>query len=147
MTPRRTLVALVAQIVLTLGVALLLSAAGQWLLAGDLASALSDSPRLLFVFMGVGLAIWIVALVVLAVRRRAVPGVGITLLWAFIGTVVNAVVVLVVGVLEGGWGALMVLFAIEAGIAFLVAVLVVAPIVRRLTRADVDAAAPERSRA
>lgn len=134
MTRGRLIVALVAEVAVTLLVALLLGAAWQWFLTGELATAAPEGARLLFFFMDVGLAIWLVALVVLAVRRRTLPGVGATLLWALVGVVVNAIVVLVVGFVQGGWAALFVLFAIEAGVAFLVAVLVVAPIVHRVVK-------------
>lgn len=134
MTRGRLILALVAEVLLVLFVALVLCAAWQWFLTGDLAAAAPEAVRLLFLFMDVGLAIWLVALIVLAVRRRTLPGVGVTLLWALIGAVVNAIVVLVVGFVQGGWAALFVLFAIEAGIAFLVAVLIVAPIVHRVVK-------------
>jgi hypothetical protein len=134
MTRGRTFVALGAEVALTLGVAVLLGAVWQWFLTGDLTAALPEGAWLLFFFMDVGLVIWVGALVVVAVRRRSLPGVGITFLWALVGVGVNAVVVLVVGLLQGGWAALFVLFALEAGVAFLVAVLIVAPIARRLVR-------------
>jgi hypothetical protein len=136
----RTIVALIVEVLLVVVVALLLGTAWQWFLTGDLASAVGESARLLFFFMDVGLAIWLVALIVLTVRRRALPGIGVTLLAAIVGVIVNAVVVLIVGLVQGGWAALFVLFAIEAGIAFLIAVLVVAPIIRRLFRPAAGAA-------
>lgn len=134
MTRGRLILALVAEVALVLGVAVLLGALWQWFLTADLAAALPEGARLLFFFMDVGLVVWAVALVVLGVRRKTLPGLGTTLLWAFIGVVVNAIVVLVVGLVQGGWAALFVLFALEAGIAFLLAVLVVTPLVRRLMR-------------
>lgn len=132
MTRGRIALALVALIVLVVAVALVLSALWQWFLTGDLAAAFPEGARLLFFFMDVGLAIWVVALIVLAVRRQALPGFGATLLWAVIGAIVNAIVVLIVGFIQGGWAPLFVLFAITAGIAFLIAVLVVTPVVRRV---------------
>lgn len=132
MTRGRLILALVAEVALVLGVAVLLGALWQWFLTADLAAALPEGARLLFFFMDVGLVVWAVALVVLGVRRKALPGLGATVLWAFIGVIVNAIVVLVVGLVQGGWAALFVLFALEAGIAFLLAVLVVTPLVRRL---------------
>lgn len=132
MTRGRLILALVAEVALVLGVAVLLGALWQWFLTGDPAAALPEGARLLFFFMDVGLVVWVVALVVLALRRRTLPGLGATVLWAFIGVVVNAIVVLVVGLVQGGWAALFVLFALEAGIAFLLAVLLVAPLARRV---------------
>lgn len=130
----RTIVALIAEVLLVILVALLLGALWQWFLTGDLAAGVAEGARLLFLFMDVGLAIWLIVLIVLAVRRRTLPGVGVTLLVALVAVVLNAIVVLIVGFVQGGWGPLLVLFAIEAGIAFLIAVLVVAPIIRRLFR-------------
>ncbi|GHF20861.1 hypothetical protein [Pseudolysinimonas yzui] len=130
----RTIVALIVEVLLVILVALLLGALWQWFLTGDLAAGVAEGARLLFLFMDVGLAIWLIVLIVLAARRRALPGVGVTLLVALVAVVLNAIVVLIVGFVQGGWGPLLVLFAIEAGIAFLIAVLIVAPIIRRLFR-------------
>jgi hypothetical protein len=136
----RTVVALVAEVLLVIVVALLLGALWQWFLGGDLASGFVEGARLLFLFMDVGLAVWIVALIVLTVRRRALPGIGVTLLAAVVGVAINGIVVLVVGFVQGGWAAFLVLFAIEAGIAFLIAVLIVAPIIHRLFRPGIGTA-------
>lgn len=128
----RTALAVAAEVVLALIIAVLLGAAWQWFLTGELAAATGEALRLLFFFMDVGLAVWVIALIVLTVRRRRLPGMGETLVWALVGVAVNAVVVLVVGLVQGGWAALFVLFAIEAGVAFLVAVLIAAPVIHRL---------------
>jgi hypothetical protein len=133
----RPVLTLIAEVLLVVVVALLVSALWQWFLTGELASGFIEGARLLFLFMDVGLAIWVVVLIILTVRRRALPGIGVTLLGAVAGVVVNAVVVLIVGFVQGGWAPLYVLFAIEAGIAFLIAVLIGAPIVRRLLRPEV----------
>jgi len=138
----RPVFALIAEVLLVVMVALLLGALWQWFLSGDLASGFVEGARLLFFFMDVGLAIWVVVLVVLLVRRRTLPGIGVTLLVAAVGVAVNAIVVLIVGFAQGGWAPLYVLFAVQAGIAFLVAVLVVAPIIRRLFRLESVAASP-----
>lgn len=133
----RTVLALVTEVLFVILVALLLGALWQWFLTGDLASGVVEGARLLFLFMDVGLAIWLVVLIVLIVRRREFPGIGVTLVAAIAGVVVNAIVVLIVGFIQGGWAPLYVVFAIEAGIAFLIAVLIVAPIIRRLIRPGV----------
>ena len=133
----RTVLALVTEVLFVILVALLLGALWQWFLTGDLASGVVEGARLLFLFMDVGLAIWLVVLIVLIVRRREFPGIGVTLVAAIAGVVVNAIVVLIVGFIQGGWAPLYVVFAIEARIAILVAVLIVAPIIRRLIRPGV----------
>jgi hypothetical protein len=129
-------------VLLVIVVALFIGALWQWLLTGDLASGFVEGARLLFFFMDVGLVLWVVMLVILLVRRRILPGVGVTLAVAAGGVAVNAIVVLIVGFAQGGWAPLYVLFAIQAGIAFLIAVLLVAPIVRRLRRPEVTTASP-----
>jgi hypothetical protein len=138
----RQVFALIAEVLLVIVVALFIGALWQWLLTGDLASGFVEGARLLFFFMDVGLVLWVVVLVILLVRRRILPGVGVTLAVAAGGVAVNAIVVLIVGFAQGGWAPLYVLFAIQAGIAFLIAVLLVAPIVRRLRRPEVTTASP-----
>ena len=64
----RMVLALIAQALLVVLVALLLGALWQWVLTGDLASGAVEGARLLFFFMDVGLVIWLVVLIVLAVR-------------------------------------------------------------------------------
>lgn len=129
MRHRRIVLALLVQTVLALLLALLLL--GAWLrVSGRQPSFLTgEAPRLLFLFMDIGLGVWLIMLVVLAVHRRALPGVAATLLAALLGVVLNALTVLVVGLVQGET---FLGYAIEAGIAFLIAVLVVAPIIHRL---------------
>jgi len=143
----RTVLALVVEVVLAILVALGLGTLLQWLLgvgSGDggrgLGAAAGEAARILFFFMDIGLAVWVVILIVVAVRRRALPRVGVTLIAAVIGVVVNALTVLVVSLVQGGGTAEFLTYAIEAGAAFLVAVLIVAPIIRRLFRGAVNPA-------
>ncbi len=128
------------QIVLAIVVALILGALWQWLLSGHLMEGLAEGSRLLFFFMDVGLAVWVVILIVLTVRRRKLPGVPATFLAAAIGVVVNVLTVTVVGFAQGGWQPLLVTFAIEAGITFLLAVLITAPIIHSLLPARAEQA-------
>ncbi|WP_395640726.1 hypothetical protein [Pseudolysinimonas sp.] len=126
----RVVLAIVVQTALVLLLALLVL--GAWLrISGRPVDVVTESPRLLFFFMDIGLGVWLLLLVVLAVRRRALPGVAVTLLAAVAGVVLNALTVLVVGVVQGES---FLDYAIEAGLAFLVAVLVAAPIIHRLFR-------------
>jgi hypothetical protein len=126
---------LIAALVVQTAVAILLALVllGVWLrLSGQEPAVMTgEAPRLLFLFMDIGLGVWIVALIVLLVRRRALPGVGATLLAAVGGVVLNALTVFVVGLVQGH---VHLAYAIEAGAAFLVAVLVTAPIIHRLFR-------------
>jgi len=148
----RTVLALVVEVVLTILVAVGLGTLLQWLLGvvgvggvvgggtGGLTAAAGEAARQLVFFMDIGLAVWVVILIVVAVRGRALPSIGVTLLAAVIGVVVNALTVLVVSLVQGGGTTEFLTYAIEAGVAFLVAVLIVAPIIRRLFRAPVNSA-------
>jgi len=130
----RTVLALVAQTALALLIALLLL--GAWLRVSDQETAVltAEAPRLLFLFMDIGLAVWAVLLVVAAVRRRALPGIGFTVGAAAIGVAANALTVFVVGVAQGSGVLRFSVYALEAGVAFLVAVVVAAPVIRLLVK-------------
>jgi hypothetical protein len=130
----RTVVGLVVQIAAVLVLALLLL--GLWLrVSGQQAPGFTgEAQRLLFLFMDIGLGVWVVALVVAAIRRRGMPGVVFTLLAAVAGVALNALTVLVVGSVQGSDVGLFLGYAIEAGVAFLLATLVVAPIIHRLVK-------------
>lgn len=106
------------------------------LLAGDVAEGAVEGLRVLLNFMDVGLAIWVVVLVVLTVRGRSSGGAsaGAVYLALVVGVVLNAIVVLIVGFAQGGAGAWLPIFAIEAGVACLSAAVVVVPIVHRALR-------------
>jgi len=114
---------------------LVLDVAGTVVLALVLLTAfqLAEGARVLFNFMDVGLAVWLILLVVWVVRLRPDgPSAGRTYLTLLVGSILNGLVVLVVGFVQGGWAPLLVLFAIQAGIASLIAAAVVVPLVHRL---------------
>lgn len=125
----RVVLALLVQTAVVLLLALLLLGAWLRLTAQEPAGVIGEAPRLLFLFMDIGLGVWVVLLIVLTARRRALPGVAATLLAALAGVVLNALTVVVVGLVQGE---VYLSYAIEAGVAFLVAVLVTAPIIHRL---------------
>ena len=129
---KRVVATLIAEVVAVVAVAYLLLVLWQWLLSGVLSDAFGEAAYLLFFFNDVAMLVWVVLLVILAVRRKRVPGFGLTLAFALLGVVVNVIMVAAIGFVQQGWFAFYVLFAIEAGAVFLVAVLVVVPIVQRL---------------
>ena len=133
----RVALRLILDVVLTVAVALLLLSLWQWFLSGSLADAAVEGVRVLFNFMDVGLALWLILLIVAAVRGRTRgggPGAGLTWVFALVGAIVNLIVVTVVGFIQGGGAPLLVLFAIEAGIAVLVGAAIVVTIVHRLVK-------------
>jgi hypothetical protein len=118
----------VARLALAIAVALALLTLWQWLLTADLGAAFGEAVRLLFFFMDVGLAVWLILLIVGAVRGW---GRGSVVLTALIGVVANFVTVIVVGFIQSGaapWAFM--LFALEAGAAFLVGAVVAALVVK-----------------
>ena len=114
----RVVLRLIMDVVLTIVVALLLLCGWQWFQSGSPAEAFGEAFRVLFNFMDVGLGLWVVLLIVAAVRTRGSgPGSGRSWLFLLIGAVVNLIVVTVVGLVQGGWAPLLIVFAIEAGLA------------------------------
>ena len=125
--------ALAIEVILAVSVALGVGALLQVALgAPDLASAATESARQLFFFMDIGLGVWAIILIVWAIRRREVPGVGVTVIAAGVGVVANALTVLVVSLVQGTGTVEFLTYAAQAGVAFLIAVAVVAPIIRGL---------------
>ena len=140
----RVVLRLILDVVLTIAVALLLLVLWQWFLSGFITAAPGEGVRVLVNFMDVGLAIWLILLIVAAVRGRTRgggPGAGITWVFALLGAIVNLIVVTVVGFIQGGWAPHLVLFAIEAGIAVLVGAAIVVPFVHRLVKSPVAGSA------
>lgn len=131
----RVVLRLILDVVLTIAVALLLL--GGWF--SILGGGFPEGFRVLFNFMDVGLALWLVLQIIVIVlgarqARSPVLSPARAYLLLLIGAVVNALVVLVVGFVQGGWAPVLVLFAIEAGLACLIAAAIVLPIVHRLVK-------------
>ena len=123
----------VLRLVVAVAIALVLLTLGQWFLSGDPVAGFLEGARLLFLFMDIGLGVWLVLLVVGAVRGW---GRGAVVLAALVGVVLNFVTVIVVGFVQGGaapWAFM--LFALEAGAAFLVGAVVAALVVKAPGRA------------
>ena len=130
----RVVLRLILDVVLTIAVALLLL--GGWF--SILGGGFPEGFRVLVNFMDVGLALWMVLqiiVIVLGARQARSPVLSPARAYLLlIGTVVNALVVLIVGFVQGGWAPVLVLFAIEAGLACLIAAAIVLPIVHRLVK-------------
>jgi hypothetical protein len=133
----RVVLRLILDVVLTIAIALGFLTLWQWMLSSSIEDAFPEAVRVLFNFMDVGLAIWLILLIVWAIRGRTRgggPGAGRTYLFLFIGAVVNLIVVAVVGFIQGGEGPWLVMFAISGGVAALLAAAIVVPIVHRLVK-------------
>lgn len=131
----RVVLRLILDVVLTIAVALLLL--GGWF--SILGGGFPEGFRVLVNFMDVGLALWLVLQIIVIVlgarqARSPVLSPARAYLLLLIGAVVNALVVLIVGFVQGGWAPVLVLFAIEAGLACLIAAAIVLPIVHRLVK-------------
>jgi hypothetical protein len=119
------------ELILSVLVALVILTAWQGFLGGSIAAGFFEAAYALFLFMDVGLVAFLLWLILRAVRSaRPFAALGAT------GAVVlNLVVVLIVGLVQGGetpFGFLS--LALTAGIAFVLAVLVATPIAHGLTR-------------
>lgn len=108
---------------LAIAIAVALALLGLWL------QSLPEAARQLFLFMDIGLGVWLVLLIVGAVRGWGIRALVVS---AVIGAVLNLLTVTVVGLIQTGalpWE--FIGWAVQAGLAFLVgaviAVLVVKP--------------------
>ena len=119
----------ILDVVGTIALALLLL--GGWF--SILGGGFPEAARVLFNFMDVGLAIWLILLIVFTVRSRQARPPAWRLL--VVGAVVNLAVVTTVGFVQtGGLDLLLIGYAIQAGIACLIAGAAVITIVHRATR-------------
>jgi hypothetical protein len=125
--------AVALEIALTIILSLLLSGLFTMLLgAPPLDAFFREGPQLLILGMGVGFVVWIVLLIIGMVRNRNRAGgwrVGTSVVSAIVAAFINLVVVAVIGFTGGGWSAFIIVFAIEAGFAFLIASIAAALIV------------------
>lgn len=129
----RAALRIVLDVLLTIALAIAAITGFLWIFTANVIDSAGEAARLLFLFMDVGLVVWVVLIIASAVRSRGSrPGVARTLLFAVIGALANVVVVIVVGLIQGGDVATFVLFAVEAGIAFLIAALIAVPLVHRV---------------
>lgn len=116
---------LALRIVLTIALALLLGMGVQAVALRDPLGGAVEGARLLVFFQDVGVVAWVLGLVVLTAARGSVGRAGVVLL-AVAGVAVNALVILIVGSLQGGDDvALFEWYGLLAGLPFLVAVAVV----------------------
>ena len=115
-------------VILSLGLLTVWRGAGS----GSIGDSLGQASQRLFLFMDIGLLVWVILLAVAAGRGRA-AGAGLTLVFAAVGTLANLMTVIVVGfVQQGTWAEQFIQFAIDAGIAVLLAAAVVVLVVHRL---------------
>lgn len=133
----RVVLVSVLELVLSLLLAWLLGGLLLWGLGSDPAAAFtSEVAHLLFVFMDVGIVVWMLMLIVGAVRRRGLGwGVGGTILAALLAVVVNLVVVSIIAIAQGGADIFAIAIGVEAGLVFLVAAVVAVVVARRIVPA------------
>jgi hypothetical protein len=128
----RTVRTILLDVVVTVVLALLFLVVWRSLAGLGPVDAVLQSAQRLFLFMDVGLLAWVVMLAIAAIRRRP-AGAGLTLVFAAVGAMLNLLVVIVVGFAQlGSWAELFVQFAVEAGLAFLVAAAIAVLLVHRL---------------
>ena len=127
-----------SHLVIAIVIALLLLGLWQWFLGGDLGAGFAEGARLLFFFMDIGLGVWLVLLIMGAVRSW---GRGRIVLAAIVGAALNLLTVIVVGFVQQGvapWAFMV--FAVTAGLAFLVGAGIAARLVPRLVKGPTEAA-------
>ena len=132
----RVILRILLVVALTIAIALLLLTLRFWVVLGSPGEGFSEGARELFLFMDVGLAVWLIGLVAVALRGRRdgrYAGTGVTFALAAGGVAVNALTVLVVGLIQqGGVPADLLGYAFTAGICTLLAAVPAVTVVHRL---------------
>ncbi|MBC7596804.1 MAG: hypothetical protein H7288_23265 [Kineosporiaceae bacterium] len=127
----RSVGTIVLDVLLTVALSLVLLTIWRGIASGSPAEGVAQAVQRLFLFMDIGLLVWVVMLTVVAVRRRP-AGAGLTLVFATVGALANLLTVIVVGfVQQGTWAVDFIEFAVEAGIVFLVAAAIIVILVHR----------------
>lgn len=97
------------------------------------ARALDQVIRDVLIFVDIGIATWLVLLIVAAVRKRGIGwGIGGAILAALIGIVVNLVWIVILSVINGGVDIAAIALGVQAGILFLIAVIITVIFVQRV---------------
>lgn len=128
---RRKVAWIAVELVLSIVFALILLTAWQGFLSGSIVDGFVEGARMLFLFMDVGLLAFLLWLIL----RSARGGRPYAALGALGAVLINLIVVIIVGFVQGGAAPFgFMLFAITAGTLFVLAVLVATPIAHGLTR-------------
>ena len=94
---------------------------------------LDQAIRLVLGFVDIGIVTWVVLLIVGAARRRGLGwGIGGSFLAALIGAVVNLIWIVILSAINGGADIFAIALGVQAGIFFLIAVAITAPLVLRV---------------
>ena len=122
------------EIVLTLVLAIALLGAFYSLVTGSPAG-FGDAIHHLFLFMDVGIGLWILLLAITVSLRRPASA-RLSILFALIGVLANFAAVTIVGLVQSGGAPEFMRWAAEAGAAFVLASATVAPLLRRVGGAE-----------
>lgn len=129
--------------VLTVVLQVVLVTALTWALAGVyFAMVLGESPseaffdqatRMVLIFIDIGILTWAAQLVVGAVRGRGIGwGTGGSLVAAVVGIVVNLIWIVILSLINGGADIFAIALGVQAGVFFLLATAIIAPLVLRV---------------
>ena len=128
----RTVGRIVLDVMVTVVLSLVFLTVWRSMAGATAGASFGQAAQRLFLFMDVGLLVWVLLLTITAIRGRP-AGAGLTLVFGAVGALANLLTVLLVGFAQqGSWVEQFNLFAIEAGIAFLVAAVVAVLVVHRL---------------
>ncbi|MGV8897574.1 MAG: hypothetical protein ACOH1U_14030 [Rhodoglobus sp.] len=128
----RTVGKIVLDVLVTVALSLVILSTWRWMAGSTLGDGFGEAAQRLFLFMDIGLLVWLILISVAAIRRKP-AGAGLTLVFGAVGALANLITVIIVGyVQQGGWAEQFILFAVEAGSAFLIAAVVAVLLVHRL---------------
>ena len=92
-----------------------------------------QAVRIVLIFIDIGIVTWAVLLVVGAIRGRGIGwGIGGSLVAAVVGIVVNLIWIVILSFINGGADIFAIALGVQAGVFFLLATVIVAPLVVRV---------------
>lgn len=129
--------------VLAVVLQVILGTALTWALAGVYFAVLLGEPpseaffdqatRTVLIFIDIGILTWAALLVVGAVRGRGIGwGIGGSLVAAIVGIVVNLIWIVILSLVNGGADIFAIALGVQAGVFFLLATAIIAPLVLRV---------------
>lgn len=92
-----------------------------------------QAVRMVLIFIDIGIITWAVLLVAGAVRGRGIGwGIGGSLVAAVVGIVVNLIWIVILSLINGGADIFAIALGVQAGVFFLLATAIIAPLVVRV---------------
>ena len=131
----RKVLAIVLQVLLVTALTLALAGVYFTVVLGEQPSGafFDQAVRMVLIFVDIGIITWAVLLIVGAIRGRGIGwGIGGSLVAAVVGIVVNLIWIFILSLINGGADIFAIALGVQAGVFFLLATAIIAPLVLRV---------------